>query len=44
MNLYALAKFYVELVYDPAANRIHEIRSFKGGTYLDNYTKTISKQ
>ena len=44
INLYALAKFYVELVYDPAANRINEIRSFIGGPNLDKYTKSIYKQ
>lgn len=29
INLYALDKFFVELIYDPVQNKITELRSFK---------------
>ncbi len=38
INLYAVAKFYVELVYESALNKIVEVRSFKFGHELDKYT------
>ncbi|MCK0179117.1 hypothetical protein MWU50_07435 [Flavobacteriaceae bacterium S0862] len=41
MNLFAVDKFYVELVYDSAENKISEIRSFKSGIHLDKYTTHI---
>lgn len=41
MNLYAVDKFYVELVYDGVENKISEIRSFKRGIHLDKYTTHI---
>jgi hypothetical protein len=41
MNLYALDKFFVELVYNSEENKISEIRSFKSGIHLDKYTTNI---
>ncbi len=41
MNLYAVEKFYVELVYDPNLNKVVEIRSFKSGIHLDKYTNHL---
>jgi len=38
MNLYAVNKFFVELVYNVDENKISEIRSFIGGIHLDKYT------
>jgi hypothetical protein len=38
MNLYAIGKFFVELVYDPDINKVVEIRSFSNGGQLDKYT------
>jgi hypothetical protein len=38
MNLYAVDKFFVELVYDGEHNTITEIRSFKTGHLLDKYS------
>jgi hypothetical protein len=34
-NLYAIHKFFVEVVYNPEFNSITEIRSFKTGHLLD---------
>ena len=41
MNLYAVDKFYVELVYDGDENKIIEVRSFKYGQELDKYAPKI---
>jgi len=41
MNLYAIDKFYVELVYDGEANKVSEIRSFEPGIHLDKYVNHI---
>ena len=38
MNLYAVDKFYVELIYNSEINKISEIRSFKKEIHLDKYT------
>lgn len=37
-NLYAIDKFFVEVVYDPKQNVITEVRSFKTGYLLDKYS------
>ncbi len=37
-NLYAIDKFFVEVVYDPEHNTITEVRSFKTGRLLDKYS------
>lgn len=42
MNLYALDKFFVELVYDGDKNEIVEVRSFKSGPELEKYSGPIS--
>ena len=39
LNCYAIAKFFVEVVYDAEQNTITEIRSFKHGVMLDKYSK-----
>tara|TARA_R110002049_G_scaffold308819_1_gene514201 strand:+ start:2677 stop:2811 length:135 start_codon:yes stop_codon:yes gene_type:complete len=41
MNLYAVDKFYVELVYDSEENRVVKVRSFKVGVHLDKYTNHL---
>ena len=41
MNLYAIDKFFVELVYDSGENKIIEVRSFKKGQELEKYTNHI---
>jgi hypothetical protein len=41
MNLYAIDKFFVELVYDGEENKIVEVRSFKSGSELEKYTNHI---
>lgn len=38
-NLYAIDKFFVEVVYNPEFNSITDIRSFKTGHLLDKYSK-----
>jgi hypothetical protein len=42
MNLYAIDKFFVELVYDDEENKIIEVRSFKSGKELEKYIKHIN--
>ena len=37
-NVYALGKFFVEVVYDPENNTIIEVRCFKTGHLLDKYS------
>ena len=37
-NLYAIDKFFVEVVYNSEYNTIVEIRSFKTGYLLDKYS------
>lgn len=41
-NLYAIDKFFVEVVYNPDYNIITELRSFKSGHLLNKYSKNIS--
>lgn len=41
-NLYAVEKFFVEVVYNPEFNAITEVRSFKTGHLLDKYSKLDS--
>lgn len=41
MNLYAIDKFYVELVYESVENKIVEVRSFNHGVELDKYGSHI---
>lgn len=36
--LYAIDKFFVELVYSPKENKIIEVRSFDTGIDLDKYS------
>lgn len=38
-NLYAIDKFFVEVVYNSEFNSITDIRSFKTGHLLDKYSK-----
>ncbi len=40
-NVYALGKFFVEVVYDGEHNTITELRSFKTGHLLDKYSFRI---
>jgi hypothetical protein len=42
MNLYAIDKFFVELVYDGEQNVVTEVRSFKSGSELEKYTNHIN--
>jgi hypothetical protein len=42
MNLYAVDKFFVELVYDSEENKIIEVRSFTSGPELEKYAGSIS--
>lgn len=42
MNLYAIDKFFVELVYDGDENKIIEVRSYKSGRELEKYTNHIN--
>jgi hypothetical protein len=42
-NLYAIDKFFVEVVYITELNSIKEIRSFKTGEMLDKYSIDLSK-
>ena len=42
MNLYAVDKFFVELVYDSEENKIIEVRSFKAGPELEKYSGSTS--
>ncbi len=37
-SLYAIDKFFVEVVYDAEQNTITEVRSFKTGHLLDKYS------
>ena len=37
-NLYAIDRFFVEVVYDPIHNTITEVKSFKTGHLLDKYS------
>jgi len=37
-NLYAIDRFFVEVVYNPEKNKIVEFRSFKTGHLLDKYS------
>ena len=41
MNLYAVEKFYVELVYDSELNKVVEVRSLKSGIHLDKYISHV---
>ena len=41
-NLYAINKFYVEVVYDAKNNKIIGVESFKTGKDLDKYLPEIS--
>ena len=41
-NLYAVNKFYVELVYDSNKNKVVEVRNFKSGAQLDKYIMHIN--
>ena len=41
INCYAIDKFFVEVVYDAEHNVITEIRSFKYGHSLDEYSLRI---
>jgi hypothetical protein len=43
-NLYPIDKFFVEVVYDAEHNTITELRSFKTGYLLDNYSNNFSKE
>jgi hypothetical protein len=40
-NLYAINKFYVEVVYDAKNNQIIGVESFKAGKDLDKYLPSI---
>jgi hypothetical protein len=40
-NLYAINKFYVEVVYDATNNKIIGVESFKTGKDLDTYLPSI---
>jgi hypothetical protein len=42
-NLYAIDKFFVEVVYNPKFNTITEVKSFKTGHLLDKYSIDLSK-
>jgi hypothetical protein len=42
-NLYAIDKFFVEVVYNSELNSITEIRSFKTGKILDKYSIDLSE-
>jgi hypothetical protein len=42
-NLYAIDKFFVEVVYNAEHNTITEIRSFKTGKIPDKYSIGLSK-
>jgi hypothetical protein len=37
-NLYALDRFFVEVVYNPTTNKITDAHSFKTGYLLDKYS------
>jgi|TARA_B110000967_G_C18595547_1_gene416617 hypothetical protein len=40
-NLYAINKFYVEVVYDAKSNKIIGVESFKTGKDLEKYLPSI---
>jgi hypothetical protein len=40
-NVYALFKFFIEVVYDAVHNTITEVRSFKYGHSLDKYSSKL---
>ena len=40
-NLYAIDRFFVEVVYDAEHNTITELRSFKYGHLLDKYSAKL---
>jgi hypothetical protein len=42
-NLYAIDRFFVEVVYNAEFNTITEIRSFKTGKTLDKYSIDLSE-
>lgn len=42
-NLYAINKFFVEVVYNADTNTITEIKSFKTGELLNKYSKDFKK-
>ena len=42
MNLYAIDKFFVELVYDGDENKIVEVRSFKSDPELEKYLSNFN--
>ena len=41
-NLYAIDKFFVEVIYNSEMNTITEIRTFKAGRLLDKYSFDLS--
>ncbi|WP_438423276.1 hypothetical protein [Aquimarina macrocephali] len=40
--LYAINRFYVEVVYDSSENKITRFNSFKTGFLLDKYSESIN--
>jgi hypothetical protein len=42
-NLYAINKFYLEVVYDATNNKIIGVESFKTGKDLDKYLPDLSR-
>lgn len=42
LNLYAINKFYVEVVYDATNNKIVGVESFKSGKCLDKYLPNLN--
>ena len=43
INIYAIDRFFVEVVYDSKSNKIIENRPFKEGHRLDKYSKSLKK-
>ncbi len=43
INVYAIDRFFVEVVYDGKLNKIIENRCFKSGHRLDKYSADINK-
>lgn len=41
-NLYAINKFYVEVIYDAKTNKIIGVESFKTGKDLDKYLPNLN--
>lgn len=42
IDLYAINKFFVELVYDHNTKQVNEVRSFKSGEDLEKYLPKIT--